>query len=393
MPIYPRGKSFQVKLLDPENAWITRTFRTRREAELWEAQMKAQKLGGKPVLGTARQPSLDEYFEQWFEAVKNQASNGWRDRQRDMYKRYVSPILGECKIQKITPPMIARVLNEMREKGLAENTQLHAYALLRKMMRDAMELFMLVPHSPVLRSMRPKIPVKEARHLQLDQLKALLDYVAERPYGLGIWLQAFLGLRVGELQALTWDNVDLKEGTIRICRNYIRKEDTFREYPKGRRHHSHRIPPELHAMLVAAKAKSKSALVVTATDGQMLRYEWYNRSLQRYCRELKLPVIGTHGLRHSTAELYMANGATADDLRRLFAHSSQAVTDRYLHNRGTRLDQISSSMRIFGEETPSEKPEGDSTTKPGVTEQSREELSQIFPNDAQCKVIAFRRRS
>src|SRR5690349_9972448 len=60
-----------------------------------------------------------------------------------------------------------------------------------------------------------------------------------------------------------------------------------------------------------------------------------------------VPVVPTHGLRHSTAELYMSNGASRDDLRILFAHSSNKMTDRYVHDRGRRLDQVASNVILI----------------------------------------------
>jgi integrase len=60
-----------------------------------------------------------------------------------------------------------------------------------------------------------------------------------------------------------------------------------------------------------------------------------------------VPVIASHGLRHSTSELYIHHGATRDDLRRLFAHSTPAVTDRYVHNRGTNLERVANVIQLF----------------------------------------------
>jgi site-specific recombinase XerD len=72
----------------------------------------------------------------------------------------------------------------------------------------------------------------------------------------------------------------------------------------------------------------------------MLSYDGYYGALKRYCREAEVPVIGTHGLRHSTSGVYVAHGASRDDLRKLFCHSSNAVTDLYVHDKGERLDQV-----------------------------------------------------
>ncbi len=185
-PIIKDLRNRSLKIGNANGFWITKTFRSKREAELFEARTKVQKLGGEAVLGSAQQPTLDEYFEQWFETVKYQASVGWRSTQRQLYKRYVSSILGTKKVQKITPPMISHVLNCMKEKGMSAQLQLHVYALLRKMMRDAMEMFKLLPHSPILRNMRPKIPTMEARHLAIEDLKKLLVHVTDKPYGVAI---------------------------------------------------------------------------------------------------------------------------------------------------------------------------------------------------------------
>jgi integrase len=58
-------------------------------------------------------------------------------------------------------------------------------------------------------------------------------------------------------------------------------------------------------------------------------------------------MIATHGLRHSTSGIYMANGATRDDLYRLFKHSSPPVTERYIHDKGEQVQKIAKLIRLF----------------------------------------------
>jgi integrase len=347
MAIYNRNGKFQVKTRDSNGFWVTRTFTVKRDAQLFENNVVNEKLTGQTVSNAASKVTMDEYFEQWLATVRYQATQGWRDQQKQHYRDYISPVLGPKKVQGINPALISKVLNRMESIGRAEQTQLHVYALMRKMMRDAMELFQLRQNNPVLRTLKPKVPFKEARHLSVEEARLLLRHIEGKDYEIAIWIQLFLGLRVGELQALTWQDVDLQNGIVRIHKAYIRKEKSFRDYPKGRKHHSHRTPIELLEMLRKAKEKATSFFVATSPEGEMISYEWYNRRLHRYCRELGIPVIGTHGLRHSTSELYISHGASADDLRRLFAHSSPSVTDRYLHSRGSQLEKISNSLRLF----------------------------------------------
>lgn len=95
------------------------------------------------------------------------------------------------------------------------------------------------------------------------------------------------------------------------------------------------------------REKATSVFVATSPEGEMLSYEWYVRTLRRYCKQLAIPLIGTHGLRHSTSTLYLSHGATRDDIRQLFAHSDSSVTERYIHHRGSNLEKVAQVIRLF----------------------------------------------
>jgi integrase len=247
------------------------------------------------------------------------------------------------------------VLGELKRQRKSEQTQLHVFNLLRKMFRDAVEIFQLTTFNPVLRTLRPKVPLKETKHLNLEQVKSLLQFSCDNEYGTAIWLQVFLGLRVSEIIALRWEDMDLEAGVVTIRRSYSRKDTwvqkdrVFKEYPKGRKHHSKRIPDELLGFL--ENLKRVSPFVAATSFGEILSYEFYLETLKKYCRELEIPEVGTHGLRHSTSELYLHHGATRDDLRRLFAHSSLDITDRYVHEKGTNLEKVTKVIRLFPQET------------------------------------------
>jgi site-specific recombinase XerD len=80
---------------------------------------------------------------------------------------------------------------------------------------------------------------------------------------------------------------------------------------------------------------------------KMLEYRRYLETLKKYCVDAGIREIATHGLRHSTSEVYMSHGATRDDLRLLFAHSSNSTTDRYVHDRGSRLEKVAEVIQLF----------------------------------------------
>lgn len=345
---------FQVKLRGPDGRWITKAFPTYKNAEEFEAKLKGQKHQGTLVTNSDRQITLNEYFETWMETVQHQASPGWRTVQRQLYRDYVKPLIGDCKLQSISPPTISQLLNEMAKKGKSEQTRLHTFNLLRKIFLDGVELFQVLTYNPAIRKLKPRVPLKETRHLNIEQIKKLLAHVTDKPYGTAIWLQFFLGLRVGEVQALRWSDLDLESGQVFIRRAFSRKDTwatkelVIKDYPKGRRHHTLALPQELWNFLREKKREANSIYVSPSPQGKILPYERYRRRLTWYCEELEIPVIGTHGLRHSTSALYMSHGANLGDLQALFAHSSQSLTERYTHGVGSNLHKVSNVVRLFG---------------------------------------------
>lgn len=79
----------------------------------------------------------------------------------------------------------------------------------------------------------------------------------------------------------------------------------------------------------------------------MIQYQRYSKQLRQYCKELGITEINTHGLRHSTSELYLHYGATRDDVRQLLGHSSSKVTDGYIHGHGSRLKDVAKVIQLF----------------------------------------------
>lgn len=231
------------------------------------------------------------------------------------------------------------------------------------MFRDAVELFQFIGQTPVLPILARRVPQKEARFLSMEQASRLLKYVVGRDYDIAIWLQLYLGLRVSDVIALKWEDVDVDQGTALISQSYSRKdtwenkEKTFRDRLKGGKQHRVLLPPELWEFLKSRKVGATSPFVAVSPTGEMLSYEFYLETLKGYCQELGIPTVGTHGLRHSASELYLNHGATEDDIRRLFAHSSADITERYLHSRGRNLADVAKGMRLLDPRSSTNRPQ------------------------------------
>jgi integrase len=361
------GWTYQVKLKGSDGKWITETFTTRGDAERRETEIRLRKLKGGFVTNLSRQLDVAQYFEEWFQETKTgNASEGYRRAQRQLFRAYVNPVIGKLKLQELTPAHLAKTLAYAASLGRGPSQRLHIYNLLHKMFGDAVELYEILPRNPAIRKLRPQVPFRESRYLEIDDLVKLLRFVEGKPYQTAIYLQTFAGLRVGEVQYLRWEHVDLKNGILHVRGTYLRNESRFQDHPKGKKWHRVKMPPELLEHLLAERPKARSEFVVVSPAQPFLGYEGYQKALKRYCEQAGVPVIPTHGLRHSSSELYMAAGASRDDLRLLFAHSCGSVTDRYVHDKGRRLDQVAGNVILFKprEKSSSTQPDHDGRVSP-----------------------------
>jgi integrase len=356
MPIVKLNSgSFQAKIVGPDGKTISKTFLHRRDAAQQLTRWKTEKRQNR-LQANKKLPTLDEYFLRWFTDIsqerRDEDQSGWRKVQLQIYRDYIRPDLGSISLEEIKPEMVKRVVNRVGQLGRSPTTQRHVFVLMRRLLGDAIEIYQHLAFNPALRKFNPEIAVYEAKRLNIKQIKSLLLHVEDKKYGLAIWLQLYLGLRCGELQALKWEDVDLEDRRVVIRRTFVKHVGRLREYPKGKKQHSHSIPLELWERLVLARQTAKSEFVVPSPAGPqyILPHHWYLKFLKRYCLDLGIPAVGTHGLRHSTSEIYLQAGASRDDLRQLFAHSSLVVTDRYIRGKASNLERVSNVIKLFPKE-------------------------------------------
>lgn len=198
-------------------------------------------------------------------------------------------------------------------------------------------------------------PLKEAHSRVLDlgeqyRIEAALSQQTD-PRALAVWIALYAGLRVGEVSALTWSNVDLEQRCIRVSQTLIRLQvpDNLPDAPKtrivvsapktktGRR----RIPlPEtLRAILAAHQRSLPPALalpgcfVVCQRGG---RY-WEPRALERYFEKIaaqaKVENVHFHCLRHTFATRSYELGMDLKTLSELLGHARPETTQKlYVHS-------------------------------------------------------------
>ena len=159
----------------------------------------------------------------------------------------------------------------------------------------------------------------------------------------GVLLALFTGVRIGELCALQWGKISLKEQTIRIDATLQRLRDTSAvgsartriviSTPKSDTS-VRTIPVTDYKAELCGKMDphSSAAYVLTGTDSFMepraLQYR-----MEKYTRECGLEGVHFHTLRHTFATRVVEVGFEIKSLSEVLGHAAATITlDRYVHS-------------------------------------------------------------
>ncbi len=288
--------------------------------------------------------TVGELYQRWLatEAKRWKPRTAWNYQR--LYDRSIGPALGNVRLARLTPDRLQRFF-----AGLPGNRVPHeAYRALHRCFTLAVRWGWLPANPchrvipPAYRPARPELPDAEA-------LARLFQRCLESDddYAPLVGLALLTGLRLGEITALRWGDVDLEAGRVHVQRSgqWIGGKWTETE-PKtaaGRR----TVPiGELGVRLlkrqkaVAARRKlqagpawQENGLVFPARDGRPLRGSVAERAVERLCRQAGVPRLTPHQLRHASASLALAAGTPLPDVSRRLGHSTPAITTRlYIHS-------------------------------------------------------------
>ncbi|MCC7442159.1 MAG: site-specific integrase [Bdellovibrionales bacterium] len=335
---------YLVRVRDPFGRWFpSKTFDRKIEAEQYERSLLIQRdRGGLAPTQEFREMTFAEYWAKWSNECRGRVSEGWRRTQDMVTRKHLLPMLGHRRFKELRSVDIGQLMAALERKGQSPQSALHLYNILHKMFEDAVEFYEILDRNPVRRRFRPKVRRIERDFLSPAESWKLLESVRHHRLGGAIWIGLLAGLRPGETQALRWSAVDFERSQILIRASFNKKLRVIQDQPKQGDWGRAPMPPVLAAFLQEhARGKRPEDFVVPNVNGGMMIYESFvTQILPRLCREAGVKEVTPHELRHSCTELYVQQGASAEDLRRLLNHKSLSATVRYMHRTDERLAGI-----------------------------------------------------
>ena len=284
-----------------------------------------------------------DWLMQWLENyVRPSVKARTYERYRLIVQQHINQSVGNVALDGLSPlvlqSFVTRLLqrgNRKTGKGLSANSVNAVIAVIQGSLRAAHNLGLTQEYTAD-KIKRPKLKEKPVECLTLAEQKqieqAVLNGKKDKLYG--ILLCLYSGLRIGELIALQWFDIDLAKGILTISKScHDSKDGLVIDEPKTAS--SRRViplPKQLLPILKGIKKKSNSPFVVSA-NGKPVSVRSYQRSFELLLKRLHIPHKGFHSLRHTFATRAIECGMDVKTLFEILGHKNPTVTlNRYAHS-------------------------------------------------------------
>jgi len=266
---------------------------------------------------------------------------------------HILPTLGAVKLARLEPLRIERVLAGIAARRQAQ----HTYMVLHRACVFAVR-WRWLSENPIDCVQRPQHRAARKAVWTQEQLQAFIQGTREHwLYPLWHTLLAS-GCRVGELLALTWQDVDFDAGSITIAKTLQRVAgEVVLNAPKTEAGERVVIlPAEAMALLRQQRGRQvlaglASVYVFPNLAGGALHISTVEHALARECDRLGLPRVTPHGLRHLHASLLLAEGLPLPAISRRLGHANTQVTAAiYAHALPGQDDGATAIARAMGGE-------------------------------------------
>lgn len=267
------------KMIDGERVTITAT-------DLMELRMQEHELlcrldkGNKLNTRNARM-TLNSYFDFWMETFAKSGRKATTcTNYKSYYSTYIKETIGKKQIGKITKADCQKVINEMVQKGKKHSTMANLKSCLNIVFECALDDD-IVLKNPAKNLQIPQTESKKRGAIDQKQINLFMDYVkksSQYSYSYPAFVILFnLGVRIGEMAALTWEDVNFKENSISINK-------TVNRYRKA----------DYGFTMAVASPKSKTSIRKVVMNS-VVRKELLKLKMQKTVSGEKLPYVDDSG--------------------------------------------------------------------------------------------------
>jgi integrase len=285
-------------------------------------------------------PTFKEHAKMWLSLPHD-----WKESTRENYlgnlNNYILPVFGKIPINEIKRKDLKHFFDRLLSKGVAVNTVSLIRSPISGVLSHALDSE-LIEHNPIIGLKLGKKTTLEFEPLSKEDVILLLE--SAQQYEGGVYYPSVLlalrtGMRIGEIRALKWKDLDFENRLIEVKRSCRKERITTPKNGKSRRvDMTPHLAETLQVLQTAQKRKALekgrpfSEWVFANNLGTIMRYKAFRKALLGCLKKAGLRKVRIHDLRHTYATIRLLSGHNIGDVSYQLGHSSIKITyDTYGH--------------------------------------------------------------
>lgn len=313
------------------------------------------------TLPVGKAPTVEQWMRYWLAKIAPRKIGALtlNNSYRQKTEQYIIPLLGSHKLDRLTPEHIEAAWDYLLDTGnptkadarpLKPNTVHQTHAILRRALNVAVQRHKqtgLRVNPAGKQSMdAPPASLAEVQAMTLEECRLVIAAAEGRRNGARWSVALAMGLRQGEALGLTWDNVDLDEGVIKVRQALKRIRGRGLELGDLKSAAARRdlaIPAEMLPLMrahrkeqneeriQAGSAWEDGGFVFAQANGKPIDHSRDYKNWQQLLADAGVRKYRVHDARHSAATILLLQEVPTRVVMELMGHSQIGMTMRYQH--------------------------------------------------------------
>ena len=293
--------------------------------------------------------TVSRLYNEWLESRRKKIKQSTFVNYQVLYQNHISSFFGSMRAEEVSVFEVNRWINSLLENGNKKSGEglssksVQAILIIFKSIYDYGEKVYSIKN-PTKNVALPKLNQTEITVFSTEEISMIKDKLfCDEPKRLGIVLCLFTGMRIGEICALKWEDIDFETLSVHVSKTLQRIKNTDADFPKTvliidapKSEKSNRempIPTFMISKLNELKEYADKDNFFLTNSTVPLEPRSYSILYSSYLKELNIEYKSFHVLRHTFATECIRYGVDVKSVSELLGHSSVKITlERYVHS-------------------------------------------------------------
>ena len=348
---------YQVSLgYDKSGKRIRKTFYGKTEAECRQKHKDFIK-DGEPICKLSKptkEHTLATWLDIWLSECNKNVTKGTLEDYTNLINHIKKHELSSLNLKDIQKLDVINYFNDKAD--YSQSFHKRSLYILRAAFEEAIDNE-LCTANPAARVKPGGVKPTEKTPFTQDEANKILAFAkTDKWFGLSVYIMLTMGIRSGEMRALTGEKFDFENGFLTIDQAVKRGGELGS--PKNNKKRTIPLEDDTFAFL-STKIKNDSRYIQGKGETYVTKssfrssYLHFGNRLNKYLRSINETEIdmsqGAHVLRHTTSTLWQANGMSRELAAELLGHSSVEVTAGYTHTQMSTMREALANHSILNQ--------------------------------------------